>query len=245
MIRGASLLKDGAGGASELDELRAELVKQKIIFEAEMRRQREVSDERFDAAARQLAAALEDNTQLRRTMHALGDRVALLEQHQAQLARAQRSRSSSPVPAPGNSGAVTPGGAAQRRPVVGGGAYSRQASSPVPHATVSPVSAAALGGGRAAPAATMVRLRPTPSTTPLTTPRAAITRTASAVSMGGAPAPAGGKSADAGAVGATSPAHVQFRPVLRNPMAQPFRSPLRQSEVVAQIGRNVAAGRWR
>ena len=93
MIRGASLLKDTESGSSpaEVDELRAELIKQKILFEAELRRQREVSDERFDTISRQLQNVLDDNTQLRRTLHALGDRLSIAEHQQTQLLANQRA----------------------------------------------------------------------------------------------------------------------------------------------------------
>lgn len=263
MIRGASLLKDGGGSsAPEVDELRAEMIKQKILFEAELRRQREISDERFASVARQLQAVLDDNAQLRHTLHALGERLSLVE---------HRGRSASPAPPQQQvqqqlaDGTTVSLPAAQRhgvsRPLLGGnnssnsyihsgvnqsgissanlrrqGSTGSRQTSPVPRVAIpQPVPQQYQQHQQAH----FIKIRSSPATTPRTTPRAPITRTASAVSVGST-AGAGGPGGVV--VGATSPAHIPFRPVLRS---QPFRSPLRPQQL-AQLGKStVATGQWR
>jgi hypothetical protein len=250
MIRGASLLKDfDASSGAEVDELRAEVIKQKILFEAELRRQREISDERFEAMQRQLRVVVDDNVQLRHTLHALGERLALLENrarsaspavmaHHQQQQNADGStsqRGTAPArPQQGNTSAVVSNNTATMRDSRGSHQQQRH-QSPVPRSAAS----APQPVPHIFSQAHFVKIRSSPSggTTPRTTPRAPITRTASSASAGGA--------IGAVAVAAaqpTSPAHIPFRPVLRS---QPFRSPMRQQQLQALGKPVVNTGHWR
>lgn len=67
--------------AEELDGFRSELLRQKIVFEAELRRQRESFEERFTSVAKELAAREADCRNLQSVITILGKKVdALTEQ---------------------------------------------------------------------------------------------------------------------------------------------------------------------
>jgi hypothetical protein len=307
MIRGASLLKDTESGSSppELDEFRAELIKQKILFEAELRRQREVSDERFVSMARQLQAVLDDNAQLRRTLHAMGDRVQIVEhqlqntqtqQHSAQQQinglkerereranTASRGRSSSPHPVVVPQHVLIHNLQQQQEnnninrkttttPTPTPNNFNQlkvRQNSPVPYSRTNTANqnnqhAIQVHGANHQ----FVKIKPSPTTTPAEsrqeTPRTSrqvqpqqqqqFSRQGSNVSN---------NNNQTSAVIVTSPAHIQFRPVLRsnnvshhhqqpisnqmNNNTNPFKSPMRNQSELSQIGKQQIAHsqRWK
>lgn len=69
-----------ATGNSELDLLRAELLRQKIIFEAELRRQRELYDHRFEVMSQQLRDRETDCRNLQAVVTILGKKVDTLQE---------------------------------------------------------------------------------------------------------------------------------------------------------------------
>lgn len=92
--------------ADDISSFRSELLRQRVIFEAELRRQREAADVRFQAIARELAAREADCRNLQSVVTILGKKVDSLSDHRSTL-----QRSSTPIRPP----SVDPKSAENRR----------------------------------------------------------------------------------------------------------------------------------
>lgn len=110
--------------ADDISAFRSELLRQRVIFEAELRRQREASDARFQAIARVLEAREADCRNLQSVVTILGKRVDSLTDQRTPIQRSStpirsqpahnkssenvRTRVSSTEKAPSNLGSLIP-----------------------------------------------------------------------------------------------------------------------------------------
>lgn len=65
---------------SELDAFRAELLRQKIVFESELRRQREATEDRLEYLSKQLSERESENRSLRVSLTIMGKKVDALQE---------------------------------------------------------------------------------------------------------------------------------------------------------------------